>query len=111
MSEIESPATAQPAGALLRATALLVLADGTVFEGRGFGAATEAVGEVCFNTAMTGYQELLTDPSYACPIVAFTFPHIGIVCTNPEDIDALNPAVRAMIVRADAEDPSNYRAL
>jgi carbamoyl-phosphate synthase small subunit len=111
MSEIESPATAQPAGALLRATAVLVLADGTVFEGRGFGAATEAVGEVCFNTAMTGYQEILTDPSYAGQIVAFTFPHIGIVGTNPEDIEALNPAVRAMIVRADAEDPSNYRAL
>jgi carbamoyl-phosphate synthase small subunit len=111
MSEIESPATAQPAGALLRATAVLVLADGTVFEGRGFGAATEAVGEVCFNTAMTGYQEILTDPSYAGQIVAFTFPHIGIVGTNLEDIEALNPAVRAMIVRADAEDPSNYRAL
>jgi carbamoyl-phosphate synthase small subunit len=111
MSEIESPASAQPAGALLRATALLVLADGTVFEGRGFGAATEAVGEVCFNTAMTGYQEILTDPSYAGQIVAFTFPHIGIVGTNLEDIEALNPAVRAMIVRADAEDPSNYRAL
>jgi carbamoyl-phosphate synthase small subunit len=111
MSEIESPATAPPAGALLRATAVLVLADGTVFEGRGFGAATEAVGEVCFNTAMTGYQEILTDPSYAGQIVAFTFPHIGIVGTNLEDIEALNPAVRAMIVRADAEDPSNYRAL
>ena len=111
MNEIESPATAQPAGALLRATAVLVLADGTVFEGRGFGAATEAVGEVCFNTAMTGYQEILTDPSYAGQIVAFTFPHIGIVGTNLEDIEALNPAVRAMIVRADAEDPSNYRAL
>jgi carbamoyl-phosphate synthase small subunit len=111
MSEIESPATAQPAGALLRATAVLVLADGTVFEGQGFGAATEAVGEVCFNTAMTGYQEILTDPSYAGQIVAFTFPHIGIVGTNIEDIEALNPAVRAMIVRADAEDPSNYRSL
>ena len=111
MSEIESPASAQPAGALLRATAVLVLADGTVFEGHGFGAATQAVGEVCFNTAMTGYQEILTDPSYAGQIVAFTFPHIGIVGTNPEDIEALTPAVRAMVVRADAEDPSNYRAL
>jgi len=113
MSEIEFPATAQPAGALLRtrATAKLVLADGTVFEGYGFGAATEAVGEVCFNTAMTGYQEILTDPSYAGQIVAFTFPHIGIVGTNLEDIEALTPAVRAVIVRADAEDPSNYRSL
>jgi len=74
MSEIEFPATAQPAGALLRtrATAKLVLADGTVFEGYGFGAATEAVGEVCFNTAMTGYQEILTDPSYAGQIVQIT---------------------------------------
>jgi len=113
MSEIEFPATAQPSGALLRtrATAKLVLADGTVFEGYGFGAATEAVGEVCFNTAMTGYQEILTDPSYAGQIVAFTFPHIGIVGTNLEDIEALTPAVRAVIVRADAEDPSNYRSL
>jgi carbamoyl-phosphate synthase small subunit len=99
MSEIEFPATAQPAGALLRATAVLVLADGTVFEGHGFGAATQAVGEVCFNTAMTGYQEILTDPSYAGQIVAFTFPHIGIVGTNPEDIEALTPAVRAMVDR------------
>src|SRR5450432_2543495 len=62
-----------------RATGVLVLADGTAFEGRAFGAATEAVGEVCFNTAMTGYQEILADPSYAGQIVAFTFPHIGIV--------------------------------
>src|ERR1700733_6688280 len=113
MSEIDSPAPAETAEALLnaRATAKLVLADGTVFEGRGFGAATEAVGEVCFNTAMTGYQEILTDPSYTGQIVAFTFPHIGIVGTNLEDIEALTPAVRAVIVRADAEDPSNYRSL
>src|ERR1700683_785854 len=109
MSEIESPATAQPAGALLRATALLVLAEGTVVGGRGFGPATEAVGEVCFNTAMTGYQEILTDPSYAGQIVAFTFPHIGIVGTNEEDIEATTPAVRGVIVRAHAETPSNYR--
>ena len=66
---------------------MLVLADGTVFEGKGFGAACHAVGEVCFNTAMTGYQEILTDPSYAGQIVAFTFPHIGIVGTNSEDIE------------------------
>ena len=88
-----------------------MLADGTVFEGHGFGAATEAVGEVCFNTAMTGYEEILTDPSYAGQIVAFTFPHIGIVGTNDEDIESLTPAVRALVVRADAETPSNYRAL
>ncbi len=89
----------------------LMLADGTFFEGTGFGAVTSAIGEVCFNTAMTGYQEILSDPSYAGQIVAFTFPHIGIVGTNNEDIETINPAVRGLIVRADAEHPSNYRNL
>ena len=89
----------------------LMLADGTFFEGVGFGAVTSAIGEVCFNTAMTGYQEILSDPSYAGQIVAFTFPHIGIVGTNAEDIETTTPAVRGMIVRADAEHPSNYRNL
>src|SRR6202142_4290105 len=104
---------APPADAFSRKarTGLLVLADGTVFEGTGFGAETKGVGEVCFNTAMTGYQEILTDPSYAGQIVAFTFPHIGIVGANDEDIETLTPAVRGLIVRADAEHPSNYRAL
>ena len=69
------------------------------------------MGEVCFNTAMTGYQEILSDPSYAGQIVAFTFPHIGIVGTNDEDIETITPAVRGLIVRADAEHPSNYRSL
>src|SRR6202050_3938519 len=114
MSEIESPATAQPAGALLRATALLVLADGTVFEGRGFGAATEAVGEVCFNTAMTGYQEILTDPSYAGQIITFTFPHIGNVGTNEEDIETVNLAAtlgaRGVVLHSAIPQPSNYRS-
>src|ERR1700761_7935961 len=89
----------------------LMLADGTFFEGVGFGAPGSAVGEVCFNTAMTGYQEILSDPSYAGQIVAFTFPHIGIVGTNSEDIETITPAVRGLIVRADAEHPSNYRNL
>jgi carbamoyl-phosphate synthase small subunit len=89
----------------------VMLADGTLFEGVGFGAVGSAVGEVCFNTAMTGYQEILSDPSYAGQIVAFTFPHVGIVGTNDEDIETLNPAVRGLIVRADAEHPSNYRSL
>jgi len=89
----------------------VMLADGTFFEGTGFGAAGSAIGEVCFNTAMTGYQEILSDPSYAGQIIAFTFPHIGIVGTNGEDIETLTPAVRGMIVRADAEHPSNYRSL
>jgi carbamoyl-phosphate synthase small subunit len=111
MTDASSTTAARPAATVSRATALLVLADGTVFEGIGFGAETSAVGEVCFNTAMTGYQEILTDPSYAGQIVAFTFPHIGIVGTNSEDIESLNPAVRGLVVRADAESPSNWRAL
>jgi carbamoyl-phosphate synthase small subunit len=97
-----------------RPTALLVLADGTVVEGRGLGATGTAVGEVCFNTALTGYEEILTDPSYAGQIVTFTFPHIGNVGTNDEDIEDLNPAARAgavgAIFRADVTDPSSYRA-
>ena len=100
---------AAPFGA--RKTGVLVLADGTAFEGFAFGAATEAVGEVCFNTAMTGYQEILADPSYAGQIVAFTFPHIGIVGANEEDIESITPAVRGVVVRAHAETPSNYRAV
>jgi carbamoyl-phosphate synthase small subunit len=89
----------------------LMLADGTFFEGTGFGAPGSAIGEVCFNTAMTGYQEILSDPSYAGQIVAFTFPHIGVVGTNAEDIETLTPVVRGLVVRADAEHPSNYRSL
>ena len=96
------------------ATALLVLADGTVSEGRGLGATGDAVGEVCFNTALTGYQEILTDPSYAGQIVTFTFPHIGNVGANDDDIEDLNPAARSgavgAIFRADVTDPSNFRS-
>ena len=84
-------------------TALLVLADGTVLEGFGLGATGHAVGEVCFNTAMTGYEEILTDPSYAGQIVTFTFPHIGNVGTNEEDIETVNmaatPGARGVILR------------
>ena len=76
-------------------TALLLLADGTVLEGQGFGATGHAVGEVCFNTAMTGYQEILTDPSYAGQIITFTFPHIGNVGTNTEDTETSNLAARS----------------
>ena len=96
---------------LARKPAALVLADGTRFDGYAFGAPTTAIGEVCFNTAMTGYQEILADPSYAGQIVAFTFPHIGIVGTNDEDIEATTPAVRGVVVRAYSESPSNYRAM
>jgi carbamoyl-phosphate synthase small subunit len=95
-------------------TALLVLADGTVLEGFGLGAAGHAVGEVCFNTAMTGYQEILTDPSYAGQIITFTFPHIGNVGTNDEDIETLNlaatPGACGAILRTDITQPSNFRA-
>jgi len=97
-----------------RPTALLVLADGTVIEGKGAGAVGIAVGEVCFNTAMTGYQEILTDPSYAGQIITFTFPHIGNVGANTDDIEtaslAASSGVRGCVLRAEITPPSNYRA-
>ncbi|WP_295443872.1 glutamine-hydrolyzing carbamoyl-phosphate synthase small subunit [Sphingorhabdus sp. EL138] len=92
------------------ATGVLVLASGEVVWGSGFGAEGQAVGEVCFNTAMTGYQEVMTDPSYAGQIINFTFPHIGNVGTNPEDVEALNPHALGAIVRQDVTDPSNFRS-
>jgi carbamoyl-phosphate synthase small subunit len=96
-----------------RATAVLVLADGTVLQGVGLGARGHAVGEVCFNTAMTGYEEVLTDPSYAGQIITFTFPHIGNVGTNEEDIETVNlaatPGARGVILRTAVTAPSNYR--
>ena len=95
------------------ATAALVLGDGSVFWGRGFGAhtaGTAPVGEVCFNTGMTGYQETLTDPSYAGQIITFTFPHIGNVGTNGEDIESGTVAARGLVVKQDVTEPSNWRA-
>ena len=92
------------------ATGLMVLADGSLIWGRGFGAEGEAVGEVCFNTAMTGYQEIMTDPSYARQIVTFTFPHIGNVGANYEDLEADNPWALGCVVRQDVTAPSNFRA-
>lgn len=92
------------------ATAALVMADGTVLWGKGVGAAGMSVGEVVFNTSMTGYQEVLTDPSYAGQIITFTFPHIGNVGTNVEDTETVTPAARGLILRADITDPSNWRA-
>jgi carbamoyl-phosphate synthase small subunit len=93
------------------ATALLILADGTVIEGTGFGATGEAVGEVCFNTAMTGYQEILTDPSYTGQIVTFTFPHIGNVGANEEDVEGLVASgACGVIVHAPITGPSNHRS-
>ena len=95
-------------------TAVIVLADGTVIEGIGCGATGVAEAEVCFNTAITGYQEILTDPSYAGQIITFTFPHIGNVGTNVEDQEILNPentnAAIGAVVKADITNPSNYRS-
>jgi carbamoyl-phosphate synthase small subunit len=104
----EAPAWADEAP-----TALLVLADGTVIEGKGAGATGTAVGEVCFNTAMTGYQEILTDPSYAGQIITFTFPHVGNVGINSEDLESASLAVtgvRGCVLRAPITAPSNWRA-
>ena len=95
-------------------TARLILADGSVIEGYGLGATGTAVGEVCFNTAMTGYEEILTDPSYAGQIVTFTFPHIGNVGANAEDTETSNIAmrsgVRGCVLRADVTEPANWRS-
>jgi carbamoyl-phosphate synthase small subunit len=93
------------------ASAALVLADGTTFVGQGLGARGAVVGELVFNTAMTGYQEILTDPSYAGQLITFTFPHIGNVGTNDEDIEAPNCHARGVVLRAPITDPSNFRAL
>ncbi len=115
-----SPAKAKPTRLsysdwdIPKVTGLLVLADGTVIEGFGFGAEGAAVAEVCFNTAMTGYQEVLTDPSYAGQIVTFTFPHVGNVGVNDDDIETLNLAasasVRGCIVKTSVTEPANYRS-
>jgi carbamoyl-phosphate synthase small subunit len=98
-----------------KATAVLVLADGTVLEGIGLGATGSAVAEVCFNTAMTGYEEILTDPSYAGQIITFTFPHIGNVGTNRDDIESVNLAARpgacGVILHSAITSPSNYRSV
>ena len=108
---VTDPTARKPGDALSAgATAALVLADGTVCFGQGIGATGRTTGEVCFNTAMTGYQEILTDPSYAGQIITFTFPHIGNVGANEEDLEATNPALRGVVLRAPITSPSNYRA-
>ncbi|HEU4961924.1 MAG TPA: glutamine-hydrolyzing carbamoyl-phosphate synthase small subunit [Sphingomonas sp.] len=104
-------ADATPSPAPQGATGVLVLADGTVIWGHGFGAEGQAVGEVCFHTAMTGYQEVMTDPSFAGQIITFTFPHIGNVGTNVEDFEADQPHALGMIVREDVTAPSNFRSV
>ena len=91
-------------------TACLALADGTVFYGQGFGATGSKVAELCFNTAMTGYQEIMTDPSYAGQVVTFTFPHVGNVGVNPEDDETADPVAEGMVVKWDPTEPSNWRA-
>jgi carbamoyl-phosphate synthase small subunit len=96
----------QPKGA----TGVVVFADGRVVWGRGFGAEGEAVGELCFNTAMTGYQEVMTDPSYAKQVIAFTFPHIGNVGANDEDVEAAEAHALGCLMREVVTEPSNYRA-
>ncbi|QTH22752.1 glutamine-hydrolyzing carbamoyl-phosphate synthase small subunit [Rhizorhabdus wittichii] len=106
MAETDHARLTPPEGA----TGVLVLGDGTLIWGRGFGAEGDAVGEVCFNTAMTGYQEVMTDPSYAGQIITFTFPHIGNVGTNAEDVEATNPHALGMVVREDVTDPANFRS-
>src|SRR6202166_160693 len=116
MTQTQAPSPGTSSGNWVepKPTALLVLADGTVLEGFGLGATGTAVGEVCFNTAMTGYEEILTDPSYAGQIITFTFPHIGNVGTNEEDIETVNmaatPGARGVILQSAITAPSNYRA-
>jgi carbamoyl-phosphate synthase small subunit len=105
-ASVPSPNRAQPRGA----TAVLVLDDGSIFWGRGIGAVGQNVGEVIFNTSITGYQEVMTDPSYAGQIITFTFPHIGNVGTNPDDLESTTPAARGCIIRDDITEPSNYRS-
>ncbi len=109
-SETLTPPAPDAPGHTAGATGALVLADGSVFRGRGVGATGTAVGEVCFNTSITGYQEILTDPSYAGQLITFTFPHIGNVGTNAQDIETTTPAARGLILRADITEPSNFRS-
>jgi len=111
MSDTPAATAAEPAQGPAGATAALVLSDGQVLWGRGAGAIGEAGGEVVFNTAMTGYQEVMTDPSYAGQIITFTFPHIGNVGANAEDIECATPFARGCILRADITEPSNWRAM
>ena len=109
LSPEAAPVSEVPPGA----TAVLALADGTALWGRGFGAHTAAgrVGEVCFNTGLTGYQETITDPSYAGQHIVFTFPHIGNVGVNPDDLEATNIAALGVVVKQDVTEPSNWRAV
>ena len=106
MADVHPLRAPQPAGA----TGVVVFADGRTVWGQGFGAEGEEVGELCFNTAMTGYQEVMTDPSYAKQVIAFTFPHIGNVGANDEDVEAGEAHALGCLVREVVTEPSNYRA-
>jgi carbamoyl-phosphate synthase small subunit len=106
MADAQLTRAPQPKGA----TGVVVFADGRTIWGQGFGAEDEAVGELCFNTAMTGYQEVMTDPSYAKQVIAFTFPHIGNVGANDEDVEAVEAHALGCLVREPVTAPSNYRA-
>lgn len=99
-----------PNGTAQKPTACLALADGTLFYGKGFGATGQTTAELCFNTAMTGYQEIMTDPSYAGQIVTFTFPHIGNTGVTEEDDETADPVSAGMVVKSDPTEPSNWRA-
>jgi carbamoyl-phosphate synthase small subunit len=104
------PLAAAPQNKTGKPTACIVLADGTIFYGYGFGAQGVVQAELCFNTAMTGYQEIMTDPSYAGQAITFTFPHIGNTGVNSEDDETADPVARAMVVKWDPTEPSNWRA-
>src|SRR5437868_9231059 len=106
MADVRPLRAPQPEGA----TGVVLFADGRTVWGEGFGAEGEAVGELCFNTAMTGYQEVMTDPSYARQVIAFTFPHIGNVGANDEDVEAADAHALGCLVREVVTEPSNYRA-
>jgi carbamoyl-phosphate synthase small subunit len=105
---LSAPATARDGQA--RPTGFIVLADGQVFYGRGFGTPGVAVAELCFNTAMTGYQEIMTDPSYAGQVVTFTFPHVGNIGVNPDDEETADPVAAGMVVKWDPTEPSSWRS-
>src|SRR4029077_20058069 len=106
MADAHTPHAPQSLGA----TGVVVFADGRVVWGQGFGAEGDAVGELCFNTAMTGYQEVMTDPSYAKQVIAFTFPHIGNVGANDEDVEAGEAHALGCLVREVVTEPSKYRS-
>ena len=108
--KLDRQATSIAPRAKVAQEAALVLEDGTIFRGSALGPFGQTLGEVCFNTSMTGYQEILTDPSCAGQIISFTFPHIGNVGTNDEDVESRSPTCRGLVVRGDITPAANWRA-